>query len=167
MNDSFWNLPHDLYKNVQQNFNLKFNWFWNCTKTPRPWGFHISLHLFSPVISFAMKKVVWISHGTHSANRRGFMQILHYHKTKLLLWLDTLCSLNKLIVNRLNLQTVSSYITQFVAPLLVFEPLLGLLEDVIRFAEKCLAVFVDRLVDRGVRFVKFFRCVLRQFVQVI
>ena len=51
--------------------------------------------------------------------------------------------------------------------LLVLEPLLGLLEGVVCLAEEGLAVLVDRLVDRGVRFVEFFRRILRQFGQVI
>ena len=51
--------------------------------------------------------------------------------------------------------------------LLVLEPLLGLLEDVVCLVEECLAVLVDRLVDRVVRFVELFRRVLRQLGQVI
>ena len=51
--------------------------------------------------------------------------------------------------------------------LLVLEPLLGLLEGVVRLAENGLAVLGDRLVDRGDRFVSLFRSVLRQLGEVI
>ena len=51
--------------------------------------------------------------------------------------------------------------------LLVLEPLLGLLEGVVRLAENGLAVLGDRLVDRGDGFVSLFGSVLRQFGEVI
>ena len=51
--------------------------------------------------------------------------------------------------------------------LLVLEPLLGLLEGVVRLAENGLAVLGDRLVDRGDRLVSLFRSVLRQLGEVI
>ena len=51
--------------------------------------------------------------------------------------------------------------------LLVLEPLLGLLESVVRLAENGLAVLGDRLVDRCDGFVSLFGSVLRQFGEVI
>ena len=51
--------------------------------------------------------------------------------------------------------------------LLVLEPLLGLLEGVVRLAENGLAILGDRLVDRGDGFVSLFGSVLRQFGEVI